>query len=475
VATPVAEVVEGRPETKENIMESNTQPTQSGARVYQGLQGVRQRARSNKQERFTALLHHITPQLLLESYYALKRRAAPGVDGMTWQEYGIRLEDRIQDLHGRVHRGAYRAMPSKRRWIPKSNGKQRPLGIAAVEDKVVQQAVVTVLNAIYEEDFRGYSYGFRPGRAQHMALDALYVAILREPVNWILDLDLKSFFDNISHEKLIELIEKRIADRRILRLIQKWLKAGVMEDGEWYETETGTPQGAVISPLLSNVYLHYVLDQWSDQWRQKAKGRITIIRYADDAILGFQYESEAKCYLRNLKEHLRQYGLELNEDKTRLIRFGRFAQMNRAERGEGKPETFTFLGFQHICGKNGKGRFDVRRITDGKRRRKKLAEIKQQLRRRMHEPIAKVGKWLRSVLNGYYQYHAVPGNIPVLSGFRFQVTRIWHAVLRRRSQQRPTWDKLGPIFDHWLPIPHVLHAFPDRRFDARRSTASHPR
>jgi group II intron reverse transcriptase/maturase len=475
VATPVAEVVEGRPETKENIMESNTQPTQSGARVYQGLQGVRQRARSNKQERFTALLHHITPQLLLESYYALKRKAAPGVDGMTWQEYGIRLEDRIQDLHGRVHRGAYRAMPSKRRWIPKSNGKQRPLGIAAVEDKVVQQAVVTVLNAIYEEDFRGYSYGFRPGRAQHMALDALYVAILREPVNWILDLDLKSFFDNISHEKLIELIEKRIADRRILRLIQKWLKAGVMEDGEWFETETGTPQGAVISPLLSNVYLHYVLDQWSDQWRQKAKGRITIIRYADDAILGFQYESEAKRYLRNLKEHLRQYGLELNEDKTRLIRFGRFAQMNRAERGEGKPETFTFLGFQHICGKNGKGRFDVRRITDGKRRRKKLAEIKQQLRRRMHEPIAKVGKWLRSVLNGYYQYHAVPGNIPVLSGFRFQVTRIWHAVLRRRSQQRPTWDKLGPIFDHWLPIPHVLHAFPDRRFDARRSAASHPR
>jgi RNA-directed DNA polymerase len=468
-------VVEGRPETKENIVESNTQPTQSGERVSQGLQGVRQRARKNKQERFTALLHHITPQLLMESYYALKRKAAPGVDGMTWQEYGTGVEDRIQDLHSRVHRGAYQAKPSKRRWIPKANGKQRPLGIAAVEDKVLQQAVVSVLNEIYEEDFRGFSYGFRPGRSQHMALDALYVATLRVPVNWILDLDLKSFFDNISHEKLIELIEKRIADRRILRLIQKWLKAGVMEDGEWYESETGTPQGAVISPLLSNVYLHYVLDQWSDQWRQTAEGRITIIRYADDAILGFQYENEAKRYLRQLKEHLRQYGLELNQDKTRLIRFGRFAQLNRAERGEGKPETFTFLGFQHICGKNSKGRFDVRRITDGKRRRKKLEEIKQQLRRRMHEPIAKVGEWLRSVLNGYYQYHAVPGNTPVLSGFRFQVARLWHAVLCRRSQQRPTWNKLSPIFDRWLPIPHPLHPFPDRRFDARRLAASNPR
>ena len=461
--------------TKENIVESNTQPTQSGQRVSQGLQGVRERARINKQERFTALLHHVTPELLWESFHALKRKAAPGVDGVTWQEYATGLEDRLRDLHSRVHRGAYRAQPSKRHWIPKANGQQRPLGIAALEDKVVQQAVVTVLNEVYEEDFRGFSYGFRPGRSQHMALDALYVAIKRKRVNWILDLDLKSFFDNISHEKLVQLIEKRIADPRVLRLIQKWLKAGVMENGVWSETEAGTPQGAVISPLLSNVYLHYVVDQWSDQWRQGARGATTIVRYADDAILGFEHQHEAERYLRELKEQLREYGLELNEDKTRLIRFGRFAAINRAERGEGKPEAFTFLGFQHICGNNGQGRFEVRRITDGKRRRKKLQEVKQDLRWRMHEPIAKVGEWLRSVLRGYYQYHAVPGNLAILSRFRHGVVRRWYRTLCQRSQRRPTWKKLGPIFDHWLPIPHVVHAYPDARFDARFRKESHPR
>ena len=456
-------------------MESNTQPTQSGERVSQGLQGVRERARKNKQERFTALLHHVTPALLRESFYGLKRKAAPGVDGMTWKEYETGLEDRLEDLHGRVHRGAYRAMPSKRQWIPKDNGKQRPLGIAALEDKIVQQAVVTVLNVIYEEDFRGFSYGFRPGRGQHMALDALYVAIKRKRVNWILDLDLRSFFDNISHEKLVQLVEKRVADPRILRLIQKWLKVGVMEDGVWSETEAGTPQGAVISPLLSNVYLHYVLDQWTDQWRQTARGEITIVRYADDAILGFEHQDEAERYLSELKERLREYGLELNEDKTRLIRFGRFARLNRTERGEGKPEAFTFLGFQHICGKNRLGRFEVRRITDGKRRRRKLRELKQELRWRMHAPIAKVGEWLQSVLRGYYQYHAVPGNLATLSRFRHQVARLWFRTLSQRSQRRPTWAKLGPVFDHWLPIPHVVHAYPDVRFDARFRKESHPR
>lgn len=461
--------------TKENIVESNTRPTQSGERVSQGLHGVRERARKNKQERFTALLHHVTPELLRESFDALKRKAAPGVDGVTWEEYAIGLEDRLKDLHSRVHRGAYQAQPSKRRWIPKANGKQRPLGIATLEDKLVQQAVVTVLNAIYEEDFRGFSYGFRPGRSQHMALDALYVAIKRKRVNWILDLDLKSFFDNISHEKLVQLVEKRIADQRVLRLIQKWLKAGVMEDGVWSETEAGTPQGAVISPLLSNVYLHYVLDQWTDQWRQAARGEITIVRYADDAILGFERQDEAERYLRELKGHLREYGLELNEDKTRLIRFGRFARLNRAERGEGKPEAFTFLGLQHICGKNRLGRFEVRRITDGKRRRKKLLELKQELRWRMHAPIAQVGGWLRSVLRGYYQYHAVPGNLAVLSRFRHRVARLWFRTLSQRSQRRPTWEQLGPIFDHWLPIPRVVHAYPDARFDARFRKESYPR
>ena len=389
-----AEVVEGRPVTKENIMESNTGLTQSREKVSQGLRGVRERARKNKQERFTALLHHVTPNLLRESFYALKRKAAPGVDGVTWQEYAIGLEDRLKDLHSRVHRGSYRPQSSKRRWILKANGKQRPLGIAALEDKVVQQAMVTVLNAIYEEDFRGFSYGFRPGRNQHMALDALYVAIKRKKVNWILDLDLKSFFDNISHEKLIQLIGQRVADPRMLRIVQKMLEAGVMEDGVWSETEVGTPQGSVASPLLSNVYLHYVLDQWSDQWRRSTQSEVTIVGYADDAILGFERQDEAEGYLRDLKEHLREFGLELNEDKTRLIRFGRFARINRIERGEGKPESFTFLGLQHICGTNRLGRFEVRRITDGNRRRKKLQELKQELRRRMHAPIVQVGEWL---------------------------------------------------------------------------------
>ena len=456
-------------------MEPNTQPTQSGERVSQGLHGVRERARKEKQEQFTALLHHVTVDLLRESYYKLKRNAAPGVDGVRWEEYQPGQEDRLNDLHGRVHRGAYRAWPSKRRWIQKDNGKQRPLGIAALEDKIVQQAVVTVLNQIYEEDFRGFSYGFRPGRSQHQALDALYVAIRRKNVNWVLDIDIKGFFDNLGKEHLMEMVEQRIADPRMLRLIRKWLDAGIMEDGEWSETEAGVPQGAVASPLLANIYLHNVLDVWTEQWRQNARGDVTIVRYADDAIIGFQHRDEAQQFLKDLKERLGQFGLELNEDKTKLIRFGRFARQNREERGERKPETFTFLGFQHICGKNRLGRFEVKRITDGKRRRKKLQDIKQKLRIRMHEPIAKVGKWLRSVLNGYYQYHAIPGNLEKLSRFRRQVARNWFRTLSQRSQRRPTWEKLSPIFDLWLPIPRRVHPYPDARFDARRHMGSNPR
>ncbi len=455
-------------------MEPDICPTQSGERVSQGLRGVRERARKHKQEQFTNLLHQVTPDLLKDSYYALKRRAAPGVDGMTWKEYETGLEERLVDLHSRVNRGAYRALPVRRVWIPKDDGRKRPLGIAALEDKIVQQAVVTVLNAIYEEDFRGFSYGFRPGRSQHMALDALYMAIERKKVNWILDLDVRSFFDHIGHERLLDMIGYRIADPRLLRLIQKWLQAGVMEEGVWSETEAGSPQGAVVSPLLSNIYLHYVFDQWTDRWRQAVQGDVILVRYADDAILGFQYQREAEYYRKQLREPLRQFGLELNEEKTKLIRFGRFAALNRAERGERKPETFTFLGFQHICGKNSKGEFEVRRITDSKRRRKKLRDLARELRRRMHEPIATVGEWLRSVLRGYYQYHAVPGNLHVLSRFRQQMLRLWHGVLRRRSDPKPVWDRLGPIFDHWLPTPVVVSPFPRVRFDARWPT-SHPR
>jgi group II intron reverse transcriptase/maturase len=335
--------------------------------------------------------------------------------------------------------------------------------------------VVTVLNQIYEEDFRGFSYGFRPGRSQHGALDALYVAIRGTKVNWILDMDLKGFFDNIEKEHLMEMVGRRIADTRVLRLIRKWLNAGVIENGEWSETEKGTPQGSVVSPLLANIYLHYVIDQWTDQWRQNAQGDVIIVRYADDAVIGFQHEYEAEKFLKDLREQLCKYGLELNEDKTRLIRFGRFARLNREERGEGKPEAFTFLGFRHICAENSLGRFEIRRITDGDRRRKKLQAIKQDLRRRMHDPVARTGEWLKSVLNGYYRYHAVPGNLTVLKRFRRQVARYWFHALGQRSQRRPTWEKLGALFDRWLPAPRVVHDFPDARFHASRLTAAHPK
>ena len=469
------EAVEGRPVTKENHMESNTRSTQSEERVSQGLRGVREKAKGNKQERFTALLHHVTVELLTEGYLALKRNASPGIDGMTWKEYEEGLKERIIELHSRVHRGAYRVKPAKRAWIPKANGEKRPLGIAALEDKIVQQAVRKVLEAIYEEDFRGFSYGFRPSRSQHDALDAVYVAIRGRNVNWVLDIDIRGFFDHIDHEWMMKFIEYRIADLRVLRLLRKWLKAGVIEEGEWHETEEGSPQGSVISPLLSNIYLHYVLDQWTDQWRQTATGVVTIVRYADDAIIGFQHQAEAERYLRELREQLRKHGLELNETKTKLNEFGRHAENDRQQRGEGKPETFTFLGMQHVCSQNRRGSYEIRRITDGKRRRKKLLEIKQQLRLRMHESVASVGQWLRSVLTGYYNYHAVTGNIDVLSRFRHKVARLWHQALGRRSQQRPNWEQTGPIFAYWLPTPKVKHPYPDARFRARHPRVPYPR
>src|SRR5712664_2107441 len=391
-----AESGEGRPLIKENARQSNTYPTQSGKGVSQGLAGVRKAARENKGMKFTALLHHLTVDLLRESFYSLKRKAAPGVDGVTWQEYEDGLEDRLIDLHDRVHRGAYRAQPSRRVYIPKSDGRQRPLGGAALEDKIVQQAVVTILNQIYEEDFRGFSYGFRPGRSQHQALDALYVAITRKKVNWMLDCDIRGFFDHLSHDWLLRFVQHRVADHRILRLIQKWLKAGVMEEGEWKNTEMGTPQGSVASPLLANIYLHYVFDLWVDVWRKKcARGDVVVVRYADDNVIGFQHLADADRFLTEFRERLAKFGLELHPDKTRRIEFGRFAEQNRNQRGEGKPETFDFLGFTHISGKDRNGSYAVKRKTISKRMRTKLLEIKQQLRRRMHEPVAQTGQWLR--------------------------------------------------------------------------------
>ena len=436
--------------------------------MSQGLSGVRKRAKERKQEKFTALLHHLTVDLLRESYFALQRRAAPGVDGETWQQYGAGLEGRLIDLHSRVHRGAYRAKPARRTYIKKSDGRPRPLGIAALEDKIVQQAVVTILNQIYEVDFQGFSYGFRPGRSPHQALDALNVGLVRRPVNWVLDADIRGFFDNMSHEWTMKFVQHRVADDRVLRLLQKWMTAGVMEEGEWKETEVGTPQGAVISPLLANVYLHYVFDLWAEAWRKKvARGQVIVVRYADDLVMGFQHKADAERFLEEFRERLAKFGLELHPEKTRLLEFGRYAAENRRRRGEKKPGTFTFLGFVHQCGTSPKGRFMVWRQTANKRMVAKLKQIKQTLRDRMHEPLGRIGAWLRSVLQGYYRYYAVPGNLRAMNVFRYRVQRLWRRTLRHRGQRSKIgWQRIGPLFTRWLPVPRVLHPYPQSRFDA---------
>src|SRR5882757_2823831 len=468
---PLEEDEEGRPLIEENARQLNMYPTQSEKRVSQGLAGVRKVARNNKEMKFTALLHHLTIDLLRESFYSLKRKAAPGVDGVTWQEYEVGLEDRLTDLHGRVHRGAYRAKPSRRVYIEKADGRQRPLAVPAIEDKLVQHAVVSILNQIYEEDFLGFSYGFRPGRSQHQALDALSYALLKKKVNYILDADIRGFFDNLDKSWLIKFVEHRVADPRILRLIQKWLKAGVMEDGKWSEMQTGTPQGAVISPLLANIYLHYTFDLWVDVWRKKyAQGDVIVVRYADDTVLGFQHQAEADRFLEDLRERLKKFGLDLHSDKTRRIEFGRFAEQNRKRKGEGKPETFDFLGFTHISGKDRNGNFTVKRRTIRKRMRAKLREIKQQLYQRMHDPVAQTGEWLKSVVQGYFNYHAVPGNTGSLRVYRVRVIRLWRRTLLRRSQKhRLIWTRLLRLAERWVPKPRPLHPYPERRF-----AASHP-
>lgn len=458
--------------TKRNSDENRTHRTPSRTECVPGLERVRVAARRDKKQKFTALLHHVNAELLWASYNSLNRSAAPGVDAMTWKQYGEGVEGRIQDLHDRIHRGGYRAQPSKRKYITKEDGRQRPLGIAALEDKIAQQAVVTVLNQVYEEDFLGFSYGFRPGRSQHDALDALTVGITRKKVNWILDADIRGFFDNMSHEWLMKFVEYRIADPRILRLIRKWLKAGVLEEGQWQESRVGTPQGAVASPLLANLYLHYAFDLWANQWReQKAQGDMIIVRYADDIVLGFEHRGEAAAFLKQMGERLREFGLELHPEKTRLIEFGRFAAEDRKQRGEDSPETFNFLGFTHSCGKSRKGgHFKVQRQTITKRWRNKLQAVKQELRQRMHEKVAVTGKWLKTVLMGYFNYHAVSGNMEVLRAFRREVSRLWIQAIRRRSQRRRmTWKRFGRLICQYLPLPRILHPYPSVRFDARHS------
>jgi len=473
----VTERGEGRPLIKENTRQLNMCPTQSGASMSQGLARVRQAARENRQLQFTALLHHLTVDLLRESFYRMKKEAAPGVDGVTWQEYERGLEGRMLDLHGRVHRGAYRAQPSRRVYIPKADGRQRPLGVAALEDKLVQGAVATILQQIYEEDFLGFSYGFRPGRNPHQALDAVTVALTQKKVNYVLDADIGGFFDHLNHEWMMKFVQHRVADPRILRLIQKWLKAGVMEEGQWSETEEGTPQGSGISPLLGNIYLHYVFDLWVEAWRRKcAHGEVVVVRYADDSVLGFQYQEEADRFLSQFRERLGKFGLELHPEKTRRIEFGRWAGRNRKRRGEGKPETFDFLGFTHISGKNRKGHFTVRRKTTAKRLRAKLQAIKPKLAARRHELVPETGKWLKSVVQGYFNYHAVPGNLDSLGVFRERLSRLWRQQLLRRSHKhRLSWERMHRLLERWLPRPRLLHPLPELRFAVRNQDKSRMR
>jgi group II intron reverse transcriptase/maturase len=465
---PVAEAGEGSGLGKENATSKTDPGRRAGLSPHSALDRVRRVARQDRHARFTALLHHVDVDRLRAAYFALRPKAAPGVDGVTWTDYGEDLEANLRDLHGRVHRGAYRARPSRRVYIPKADGRQRPLGVAALEDKLLQRAVVEVLNAIYETDFLGFSYGFRPGRSPHHALDALVVGIERRKVNWVLDADIRGFYDAIDHGWMLRFLEHRIADQRVVRLIRKWLTAGVIEKGQWSETTQGAAQGASVSPLLSNVYLHYVFDLWADQWRRHARGDVIIVRFADDYVVGFERREDAERFLAELRERLAKFSLELAAEKTRLIEFGRFAAERRQKRGLGKPETFQFLGFTHICGKSRTGRFQLKRITDRKRARAKLHKVKAECRQRRHLPIPEQGRWLGSVVRGHLNYYAVPGNVKAVNDFRRQAIWHWYRALRRRSQRTSLdWTGMWRLADRWLPPAQIKHPWPSQRLDAR--------
>jgi RNA-directed DNA polymerase len=469
---PVAEPVERRAETEGNADQQSTRRAQDRESVSQALSRVRQAARQKRKEKFTALFHHLSIPMLRTAFFALKREAAPGVDGLTWQDYEADLDRRIEDLHARVHRGAYRAQPSRRRYIPKADGRLRPLAVVALEDKIVQRATVAVLSVIYEEEFLGFSYGFRPKRSQHDALDALIVGTTSTRVNYILDADIRSFFDEVSQQWLERFLKHRIGDRRIIRLIQKWLKAGVLEGGLVTVSDRGTGQGSVASPLLANVYLHYVFDLWAERWRRReATGDMIIVRYADDIVVGFEQEADARRFWDTMRERLQEFALSLHPEKTRLIEFGRHAATRRAQVGLGKPETFNFLGFTLICGKSRRGSFLLRRRSRRDRMRAKLLEVKEELRRRMHQPIPEQGHWLGQIVAGFFAYHAVPTNSAALGAFHHYVTDQWRRALRRRSQKDGlTWPRMTRLANEWLPKPRILHPWPSTRFAVK-----HPR
>lgn len=468
------EHVEGRRVVEQNTQQNparQTQSCQGSPRASKGLDGVREIAKAQGDLRFTSLLHHITPSLLVESFYQLKRQAAAGIDGITWQGYEALLYERVHELHREIQAGTYRAHASRRVFIDKADGKKRALGIACLEDKVVQQAFVVVLNAIYENDFLGFSYGYRQGKSQHDALDALAVGITEREIHWIIDADISAFFDEIDHDQLVVFLSHRIADKRIIRMIKKWLKAGVIENGERIPVSRGTPQGAVISPLLANIYLHYVFDTWANAWRAEklAAGDVIYIRYADDMIMGFQYQAQAQAFLKALHERFAAHALKLHPEKTRLIRFGKHAQAQCEKRGEGKPPSFDFLGFTHCSGRTRDGkRFKLVRLTIKKRMRATLAAIRSKLMQRRHEPVPQVGKWLRSVVQGYVNYYAIPGNLVRLNGFRSEVNRAWrYALIRRGQRNRMNWSRFNRLVRKYIPQCRQIHPYPSQRFHAK--------
>lgn len=460
-----SELVEPRAGAEGNASSAHTVRARVRGAVVSRLDRVRYVARERKNERFTTLMTYLDVDLLRFAYEELKHDAAPGIDGVTWQDYGEGLDGKLADLKDRLHRGSYRAQPSRRHFIPKTDGQLRPLGIAALEDKIVQRAVVEILSAIYEADFVDFSYGFRPGQGQHDALNAVAVGINSGKVNWILDADIRAFFDSISHEWMMRFLEHRIGDRRILRTIRKWLTVGVLdEEGKRQPATVGSPQGAVISPLLANIYLHYVYDLWARQWRRRhATGNMLVARYADDTVVGFEHRSDAERFLADLRQRMAEFALELHPDKTRLIEFGKRAAANRAARKEGKPETFDFLGFTHICGRSRRGFFQLRRHTRRKTMKKTLSEVKEDLRKRWHQSIPEQGEWLGQVVRGFNQYFGVPTNAKALATFRYYVSVLWYRALRRRSQKdQTTWAKAGRLVREFLPAPRICHPWPSR-------------
>jgi len=461
-----AEVLEGRGRTEGNIQQGNRLRTQRRDHLQQAVADVRRVAVTNRTARFTSIWHLVcNPERLQSAYLAIEPQSASGIDGQTKQAYGEQLFDNLLDLSGRLGRGAYHAKPVRRVYIPKSDGRQRPIGVPALEDKIVQRSAAEVLGAIYETDFLKFSFGFRPGRSPHDALDTLAVAIQQRPLNWVLDADIRGFFDNIDHEWLMKFVEQRIADKRVLRHIRKWLQAGVFEDGEVRVAEYGCPQGGSISPLLANIYLHYAFDIWAHNWRFKAAtGDMQIVRYADDVVVCFEHREDAERFLSAMHERLGRFHLELNMEKTQLIEFGRKAHQSRKNRGEGSPETFDFLGFTHYCDKTREGKFVVKRQTARKKMRTKLQELRQELRKRMHDPVHEVGRWLGRVLEGHYQYYGVPFNFDRLEAFRYHVLVRWKRTLARRSQTaKDTWARGNYLADRYLPRPRILHPYPGQR------------